>query len=117
MAQSYEEKNRRRREKYHADPERRKKLNEQSSKDKTANGIKYKLKAIEYTGGKKCQNPECAWESDLELKQIDFHHVIKQNKKMTFNKLFRNYKWKRIKEEIDRCKAIPLCANCHRLED
>ena len=91
--------------------------NKRRAETKLINHSKNKQKAIEYTGGLKCHNPECGWESELKLSQVDFHHMIKQNKTKNFSELFRSYKWERVKEEIDRCKAIPLCANCHRLEE
>ena len=75
----------------------------------------YKQAAIDYTGGLSCHNPKCGWHGDLALYQIDFHHVIKANKTENFSKLFRG-SWEKVKNEIDRCKAIPLCANCHNAE-
>ena len=80
--------------------------------------LKNKSKAIEYTGGLQCHNPECIHikhGENLELCQIDFHHVITENKKYGFNILFRFHKWETIQAEIDNCDAVPLCANCHRM--
>ena len=76
--------------------------------------MKMKQKAIEYTGGEYCHGEDCKWDGEFQLHHIDFHHVISENKKRTFGSLFTSCGWDRIKKEIDDCKAIPLCAMCHR---
>lgn len=43
---------------------------------------------------------------------IDFHHVVKEDKK-DINKLIKNGHFKQAYEELEKC--IPLCANCHRI--
>ena len=74
---------------------------------------KNKIKAIEYTGCIPCHNPKCE-HNPKYLHHIDFHHVIAENKTRPFGYLFRKCKWETIQKEIDDCKAIPLCAMCHR---
>ena len=121
MATSIEERRKkdrdRKREKYNTDPKWKKKDRSRSNKSHMALYKRNKTKAIEYTGGLRCHNPDCGWKGDLLLCQIDFHHVIKQNKTKSFAQLFRNHKWETCKEEIDNCKAIPLCSNCHMAEE
>jgi hypothetical protein len=44
---------------------------------------------------------------------IDFHHLDPSEKDKTVNQLFKNYSYKKIREELKKC--IALCANCHRI--
>lgn len=64
-----------------------------------------KLKAIEYKGGKcntcgydKCPGSLCFHHCDPECKDPNWKHM-------------RNWKFERIKSELDKCDL--LCANCH----
>ena len=43
---------------------------------------------------------------------IDFHHVIRTNKK-NINKLVRDNAFRQLRKELKKC--IPLCSNCHRI--
>ena len=99
--------------KYQNDPEYRKEEQKRCRENKHKLYIKNKEKAIEYTGGKPCHNPKCNHNPEF-LSHIEFHHVISENKTNGFGYLFKTCKWETIKEEIDNCKAIPLCALCHR---
>ena len=75
-----------------------------------------KIRAIKYTGGLRCHNPDCGWKGEIPLCGVDFHHVLSQNKTNSFSNLFRT-NWEKVKEEIDNCKAIPLCSICHMVEE
>jgi len=102
-----------------ADPEYVKLERERTKLCTEKRTIKNKSKAIEYTGGLQCHNPNCVYikhGETLELCQIDFHHVIEQNKTGNFGTMFASNKWETVKLEIDNCKAMPLCRNCHSLE-
>ena len=102
------------------DPEFREKDNKRKQMNADERFNKYKNKAIEYTGGLRCHNPKCVhikYNEPLELCQVDFHDVISQTKTKNFSYLFRKHKWETIEKEIDNCKAIPLCSNCHNLEE
>lgn len=99
------------------DPEFRKRNNKITNIGHKRASINKKLKAIEYTGGLRCHNPNCGWEGELQLCQVDFHHQIAENKTRGFGQMFSNHKWETIQAEIDNCNAIPLCSNCHMLEE
>jgi predicted HNH restriction endonuclease len=43
---------------------------------------------------------------------IDFHHVVRTNKK-NVSKLVRNNAFSQLRKELKKC--IPLCSNCHRI--
>ena len=108
--------NRKRNREQYKDPEYREKVIEVHQKRCYNN----KIKAIEYTGGLRCHNPECVHikhGEHIDLCAVDFHHVLTQNKTKRFGHLFRHASWKRCKEEIDKCKAIPLCSICHMIEE
>ena len=108
------EENRRQRYKYqNFTEEERAEYNKKQCKAHRARYVKNKTQAIEYTGGIQCHGEDCRWNGELRLRQIDFHHVISENKTQTFGHLFRKCSWEKCKEEIDNCEAIPLCANCH----
>lgn len=85
--------------------------NELHSKDKIDNkqnrhAEKYKLKSIEYLGGK-CN--ECGYNNNKNA--MVFHHKDPSEKNDEISGLF-NYKWERIRNELDKC--VLLCVNCHR---
>ena len=97
------------------DPE----FKEKERKRKKEKILTNKTKAIEHTGGLRCHNPNCVYikhNESLELCQVDFHHVITQNKTGEFCQLFK-CSWEKVKEEIDNCAAIPLCSYCHKVEE
>lgn len=66
---------------------------------------KYKLQAINYKGGKcvTCGYNKCPG-------SLHFHHV-EPNKKDPNWKQMRNWKFDKIKNELDKC--ILVCGNCH----
>ncbi len=45
---------------------------------------------------------------------LDLHHRDPLEDDVWIADVFRNWSWKRLKEEIDKCDV--LCANCHRIE-
>lgn len=61
-----------------------------------SNSLKIKCKYCE------CNNPEC----------IDWHHIIKNNKKLVTRIITDALSEKRLLEEIYKCESV--CANCHR---
>jgi predicted HNH restriction endonuclease len=67
-----------------------------------------KKRWIEFKGSKKCSH--CGAQ---HAAIIDFHHVIKEDKKSVF-KLAANRCYKAAIQEAEE-KCIPLCANCHRI--
>lgn len=67
---------------------------------------KYKLKAIQYLGGK-CKH--CGY--DKSKNALVFHHIDPVEKEIQPGKLFQ-HSWENIKQEIDKCEL--LCVNCHR---
>ena len=95
------------------DPKWLKKQSKRVAIRATKNTIKNKKKAIEYTGGLNCHNPDCNHNPEY-LHHVDFHHVLEEKKSDNFQHLFRHCSWERVKAEIDNCEAIPLCAMCHR---
>ena len=110
----------RKREKYHNDSKHREKLKAQNNERQREQGVSNKTKAIEYTGGLRCHNPECVHikhGEHIDLCAVHFHHVLSQNKTKAFGWLFRHASWETCKEEIDNCKAIPLCSICHMVEE
>ena len=66
---------------------------------------KYKLKMIEYKGGK-CER--CGY--DKNISALDFHHIDSSTKKFTLSDT--HHSWDETKKELDKC--ILVCANCHR---
>ena len=66
---------------------------------------KYKLKMIEYKGGK-CER--CGY--DKNISALDFHHIDPSTKKFTLSDT--HHSWDETKKELDKC--ILVCANCHR---
>lgn len=122
------------RNKYHTDPEYKKKVNElnrkthhklwsqpewkeeKKSKNKENSDerfLKNKTKAFEYIGNFGCSNPDCKHTPEF-YHDIDWHHQIPENKTKKLSHLFRNCSWERCKEEIDSGDVMPLCAFCHR---
>lgn len=72
------------------------------------NKREHKKKWIEFKASKKCSH--CGAQ---HAAIIDFHHVIKENKRSVFHLASqRNYKAAMAEAEE---KCIPLCANCHRI--
>lgn len=66
---------------------------------------KYKLKMIEYKGGK-CER--CGYNKNISA--LDFHHIDPSTKKFTLSDT--HHSWDETKKELDKC--ILVCANCHR---
>ena len=66
---------------------------------------KYKMKMVEYKGGK-CEI--CGY--DKNISALDFHHIDPSTKKFTLSDT--HHSWEETKEELDKC--ILVCANCHR---
>lgn len=66
---------------------------------------KYKLKMVEYKGGK-CEL--CGYNKNVSA--LDFHHIDPSTKKFTLSDT--HHSWEKTKEELDKC--ILVCANCHR---
>jgi hypothetical protein len=87
------------------------KTNEINRRWRTKNWKKYKNRhseikknAVKYKGGKCIQ---CKYDKDL--KKLIFHHKNSLEKEFTISNC--NYKWERIKKELDKC--ILLCDSCH----
>jgi hypothetical protein len=68
----------------------------------------FKLKAIEYMGGK-CA--DCG--GVFHHKVFDFHHLDPSEKDGRLTERLRCQSWNKLKEELDKC--VLLCANCHRI--
>lgn len=66
---------------------------------------KYKLKMIQYKGGK-CEI--CGY--DKNIAALEFHHLNPETKSFTISAT--QHSWENTKKELDKC--ICLCANCHR---
>ena len=72
------------------------------------NKREHKKKWTDFKASKKCAH--CGAQHPAI---IDFHHVIKENKRSVFQlAAHRNYK-AAMQEAEEKC--IPLCANCHRI--
>jgi len=71
-----------------------------------------KHKAIQYLGGKKCNNPDCQndW---YPLASYDFHHIKGAKEDNISKMLSQRVDWDKIKIELDKC--VVLCAGCHRM--
>ena len=68
--------------------------------------ISFKVKAIEYLGGK-CQ--VCGYNKCIA--SLDFHHRNPKLKNKNIKDISNNT-WKTVQNELDKC--ILLCCNCHR---
>lgn len=66
---------------------------------------KYKLKMIEYKGGK-CEI--CGYNKNISA--LEFHHLNPEEKEFTISDT--KHSWEDTQKELDKC--ILLCANCHR---
>lgn len=66
---------------------------------------KYKAQAVDYKGGK-CE--VCGYNKCLG--SFDFHHKDPSQKDPNWRKM-RNWKFDRIKQELDKCMLV--CRNCH----
>ena len=66
---------------------------------------KYKIKMVEYKGGK-CE--KCGYHKNLAA--LEFHHIDPSTKKFTVSDTHHN--WEELKEELDKC--ILVCSNCHK---
>lgn len=66
---------------------------------------KYKLKMIQYKGGK-CEI--CGY--DKNIAALEFHHLNPEEKDFTISDT--HHSWESTQKELDKC--ICLCANCHR---
>ena len=69
------------------------------------NKQKYKLKMIDYKGGK-CE--KCGY--DRNVAALEFHHIDPETKKFALSNT--RHSWEDTKKELDKCMI--LCANCHR---
>ena len=68
----------------------------------------FKLKAIQYLGGK-CRR--CGYHKSKYA--LEFNHLDPKKKKYEPTRLFHEgICWERVKEEIDKCEL--LCSNCHK---
>ena len=83
--------------------EKRKKARQRKRKDRK----NQRKKAVKHLGGEceKCGFDDC-------VTCFDFHHKRKKEKKFTIGSKFGDLAWKKIKQEVEKCKL--LCANCHR---
>lgn len=68
-----------------------------------------KIKALDYKGNK-CEDCIASYPEEPYV-IFDFHHLIKEEKDVSWNKL-RLRSWEKIKNELDKC--VLLCSNCHR---
>lgn len=66
---------------------------------------KYKLKMVQYKGGK-CEI--CGY--DKNISALDFHHLNPEEKSFTLSDT--KHSWEDTQKELDKC--ICVCANCHR---
>ena len=66
---------------------------------------KYKLKMIQYKGGK-CEI--CGY--DKNIAALEFHHLNPEEKEFTVSDT--HHSWEDTQKELDKC--ICVCANCHR---
>lgn len=66
---------------------------------------KYKLKMLQYKGGK-CEI--CGY--DKNIAALEFHHLNSEDKKFTVSDT--HHSWEDVQKELDKC--ICVCANCHR---
>ena len=66
---------------------------------------KYKLKMIQYKGGK-CEI--CGYNKNIAA--LEFHHLNPEEKDFTISST--HHSWEDTQKELDKC--ICLCANCHR---
>jgi hypothetical protein len=64
-----------------------------------------KIKSINYLGGK------CITCGEKNLFKLTFHHRNPQEKEFSYS-TYREYRWSKLKEELDKCDI--LCQNCHR---
>lgn len=75
------------------------------SETAVVNKLKYKLKAVEYKGGK-CQI--CGYNKNIAA--LEFHHIDPSQKDFGISETRHN--WEDTQKELDKC--IMICANCHR---
>lgn len=68
--------------------------------------LRYKIRAIEYLGGKCCN---CGYSNCAAA--LDFHHMNPFDKDHNIKDISTG-SWEKIKKELDKCSL--LCANCHR---
>lgn len=75
------------------------------NRQQTALFRKYKLKAIEYKGGKceMCNYNRCPG-------AMDFHHIDPKEKDVRWKQM-RTWTFSKIKKELDKCQL--LCCRCH----
>lgn len=58
-----------------------------------------------------CMSPNCKWNDEYKICDLDFHHVDPKNKNAQVSQM-ASCSLKKIVEEINRC--VVLCAICHR---
>lgn len=69
------------------------------------NKLKYKLKAVDYKGGK-CQI--CGYSKNISA--LEFHHLDPTQKDFGISET--RHSWEDTMKELDKC--IIVCSNCHR---
>lgn len=75
----------------------------------TERRIAFKVKAIEYLGGK-CS--KCSYSRVLAV--LEFHHINPIEKEFEIGTLLGTSRWDLLQKELDKC--ILLCSNCHAEE-
>jgi hypothetical protein len=60
----------------------------------------------------KCRNPNCRWQGEFHVSQLQFHHFDPSTKQFQLGK-GADYGWKAIAKEINKC--VVLCGCCHPL--
>lgn len=67
-----------------------------------------RIKLLEYQQLNPCV--DCGNDNPIVL---EFDHLIQEEKTINISLMLRDYKWDKIKKEIDKCEVV--CANCHRI--
>jgi len=59
----------------------------------------------------KCQNPGCGWGTSFKACDLDFHHLVPEDKVKSIAGMLQ-WSQARLVDEINKC--VVLCAICHR---